>query len=636
MKFRFLTKIEGDPTSHANRVGAVVLGGMLVLLLLVLARVVQIQLMPEPQLLPHIQQRISRVPEPARRGDLLDRRGRPVAGTRIGYRLFVDPTRFEEPYAEKLHAIAEVTGEDVARVAERILSRVAQNEVRQRDGQSLIRYVSVGRVLNDAQMEMVSRLNIPGVHLERRSVRETPGLDLLGPLLGKVGVDHDGLLGAELSFDRAMRPVPGAMDYVRDARGRPLWVEATGYTPGTDGDEVRLSIDLTIQRIVREELERGLLDCDAAGARCVVLDPLSGEVLAMVDVVRDPADAIRWDNKRWQQVRNTGERVRWLIIPEDERREIHPAMARNRCVEDVYEPGSTFKPFMWAGVTARGLAKADEIINTEQGRWRTSYGRSLADVAAMAEQSWADVLINSSNIGMAKGTERLTHQQMHADVVRFGFGRPTGIGLPGEAAGLVTNARQWSKYTHTSVAMGYEVAVTPLQMLRAFSAFAREGPLAGTMPDLRIMAMPEGGLTGISNRVLPAEVATLTRRVMAGVGERLIARDRRWHPNDPAMHYSVFGKSGTALARRPGARGYLTDQYVSSFIAGAPLDHPRIVVVVVIDDPGPELRRKRMHYGTSTAGPVLLRITRRTLEYLGVPEDNAPANAPTNALQASR
>ncbi len=610
-----------DPSVRANRIGRLVLIAMLTVLLVVLLRVAQIQVHPEPQLLSHIQQRISSIPEPARRGDLLDRRGRLVAGTRIGQRLFVDPSLFDEPYAEKIHAIAEATGVSIGEVAERILNRVAENQRRADDGKPPIRYVSIGFVLNDAQLEMASRLDIKGVHLERRSVRETTGLDLLGPIAGKVGVDHDGLLGAERAFDRALVPTPGEMDYVRDARGRPLWVEAAGYTPGDDGAEIRLSIDLTIQRIVREELDKAILDLDAAGARCVVLDPLSGEVLAMVDVVREPPHAVRWNPNG--NANPTG-RVRWLIIPHDPNRELDPAMARNRCVEDVYEPGSTFKPFMWSSVTALALAKPEESINTENGQWRTSYGRAIADVVELPSQTWADVLVNSSNIGMIKGTERLSHPQMRDAVIRFGFGRATGIGLPGEADGLVTNARDWSKYSHTSVAMGYEIAVTPLQMLRAFSAFAREGPLAGTLPELRLIAMPEAGVTGLSSRALPAEVARLTRQVMSNVGTRLVERARRWYPDDPEFRYSIFGKSGTAIAKRPGARGYLTDQYVSSFIAGAPLEQPRIVLVVVIDDPGPELRRGRRHFGSSTAGPVVLRITQRTLEYLGVSPDRIP------------
>ena len=375
-----------------------------------------------------------------------------------------------------------------------------------------------------------------------------------------------------------------------------------------------------IQRIVVEELERGLEEADASGGRAIVLDPTSGEILAMVDAMRETPDAMAFTSEAFGEARRAGRFQRFRVIPEDPMRERFPELARSRCVVDVYEPGSTFKPFMWAAATERGLATPDNVIETHDGLWKTEYGRVLEDVHPAERQTWHEVLVNSSNIGMAQVTARMSHEQMRTDVLRFGFGRTTGIGLPGESPGLVTRARDWTKYTQTSVAFGYEIAVTPPQLARGFAAFARTGALAGTLPKLRLRAVgPEDeGEQATLERVVSPRTAELTRAAMAGVGARLLERYPRWKPGEPEFGYTLFGKSGTAKVARPDG-GYFERQYVSSFVAGAPVEFPRIVVLVVVDDPGPELRNQNRHFGSQVAGPVVVRITRRALEYLGVP-----------------
>jgi cell division protein FtsI/penicillin-binding protein 2 len=245
--------------------------------------------------------------------------------------------------------------------------------------------------------------------------------------------------------------------------------------------------------------------------------------------------------------------------------------------------------------------------------------------------TWREVLVNSSNIGMVKVTSRMSFADLRDGVVRFGFGKRTGIGLPGESTGIVTSAKAWSKYTQTSVATGYEVAVTPVQMVRAFSSFARTGELAGTLPPITLRAVPAdapGGGIAPGVRVLPPHIAELARDTMRGVTHNL---DQRITKKDESVHlrYEAFGKSGTAEIplgpppagkKRPkGSDGYFQDQYNTSFIAGGPVAEPRVVVLVVIDDPGPSLVASRRHYGAATAGPVVRRIMERTLSYLGVP-----------------
>jgi cell division protein FtsI/penicillin-binding protein 2 len=219
---------------------------------------------------------------------------------------------------------------------------------------------------------------------------------------------------------------------------------------------------------------------------------------------------------------------------------------------------------------------------------------------------------------MAMVAERLSHRQMQDAVRRFGFGAKTNCGIPGETAGIVTSPKQWKTYTQSSVAMGQEIAVTPLQMVRAFSAFARDG----TLPQLRIIAAGTDRPTALSpqssapspsliHRVIGLPVVLIAREAMKGVMEEGTGRAAQ------SQKYQMFGKSGTAQLPKRGGKGYHQDRYVASFIAGAPYADPRIVVLCVIDDPD----RKKGHFGGAIAGPVVRDVIDDTLMYLGVAPD---------------
>jgi cell division protein FtsI (penicillin-binding protein 3) len=448
-----------------------------------------------------------------------------------------------------------------------------------------------------------------------------PAGNLLAAVIGKVGVDGTGLAGVEAGYNEPLRERAGFVEPVLDARGNPLWVPPSGYAPSIPGAPVRLSIDLEIQRIVVEELERRVSELDAAGARCVVVDPETGEVLALADVVRTPDDLVEAGSEEHRRALAENRRVRVRTLKPDPVRAREPALSRVRCAVDVYEPGSTFKPFVWSMVVERGRVTPGEMLDTEGGVWTTGYGRTLRDVAERDEQSWSDVLVNSSNIGMAKGAERLEPTELREDVLRWGFGEATGLPVPGEAGGLVTSRADWTKLTQSSVPMGYEIGVTPLQMARAFSAFARAGNRAGEMPALTLEALTPGDpRLRVTQRVLRPSTAEAARGAMVEVARRMAERTPIWIPGEEPFGYSAFGKSGTAKSVSP-AGGYLERQYTSSFIGAAPAEHPRLVIVVVIDDPGPEVVRAGRYFGSMTAGPCLLRIARRSLRYLGVAPD---------------
>jgi cell division protein FtsI/penicillin-binding protein 2 len=506
----------------------------------------------------------------------------------------------------------------------------------------VIRYLPLTGVLTDDQADAVRALKVPGVTLERVPVREYPGGSTVAPLVGRLGVDANGTVGAEKLLADRLDGDPGRIRFVRDAAGRPLWIGAGDVTPAQHGEDIRLSIDLEIQRIAQEELFRGVHDTEAAGGRCVVLDPHTGEVLAMVDLLRPVPEAadypfVALGTKPTPGAPEYVPERRYKVIKDDKNRAIHPALGRNRCVESVYEPGSTFKAFVWAVITELGKVRPADVLDTENGYWITGYGREIKDVKARASQTWTDVLINSSNIGMGKGAERLSFAQLHAAVRRFGFGSKTGIGLPGESAGLVTSLPNWKITSQHSVAFGNEVAVTPVQMVRAFAAFAREGDAAGTIPPVRILAGDAPTREGdVVFRVLPPKIALLTRDALTRVAENMETSLANASPEEKHWRYAMFGKSGTskiAVGKPPegkrlphGVRGYLDKQYTASFLAAGPTESPRVVVLVIIDDPGPKLTHTNRAYGSLTAGPVNRRIMERTLTYLGVP--TSPGHEP--------
>lgn len=634
------------PGSRIDSTTAWVAAGLVLLLGVMFGRVVQLQVAPPEQLEAHRGERTSVVSEPGRRGDVLDRRGRVLAASRFGKRVFVDPTKFRSPPDADIMQLADALRLPVEQVGPPILSAMVHNAkvveltARGEDAPAARRYVPIGDVLTDGQEDVVRKLGIPGVHLETRAVREVVAEDASAALLGKVGTEQKGLMGAELMLDAKVQPTPGKLEFVRDARGQALWVAPGGYTPPQRGQDVRLAIDLELQRMAVEELERGVVEADAQGGRIVSMDPLTGEIVAMADIVRPTPDAVEYNwttlIARDKQYGGGAAGPRYRTIALDPRRAIHPALGRNRCIEDIYEPGSTFKPFMWSAATELGVVSPSEVFNTHGGQWVTPYGRGISDVTRRDSQTWTDVLINSSNIGMVQGLSRLTFAQMHDAVTKFGFGKITGIGLPGEASGLVTPLKRWSNYSQTSVAMGHEVAVTPVQMVRAFSVFARPGELSGTMAPVRMLAASdETPEVRVTRRILPVEIADLTRETMRGVTHNLDKVLAQRTPPEDNWRYELFGKSGTAEIpmttpppgkhRPKGSDGYFRGQYNASFIAGGPVEAPRLVTVVVIDDPGPELVKVRKHRGTGVAGPVVRRYMDRALAYLGVPASQSPA-----------
>ncbi len=682
--------------SRSNLIAWMLRIGTLLGLAIVVGRVIQLQMAPGEQLEGFIASRQTSQTLKSQRGDLLDRRGRVLATSSVGYRVIIDPVVLDQAMEKDPTALdrvivnlSSVMDEPAGDIATRIIKRLVSNkEIRAAQDQnpdvqtagfgsfsarstpissteragdkkptrSLSRYLPMGRALDQERTQLIREMqkagDLPSVTLEHTPVRVQTGEALVGSIIGKYGFTSDGtqrtgVLGAEKMFNEQLEGEDGSKTYVRDHKGRPLWVQRGAWVDSDKGQDVRLSVDLELQRMVYEQLELGVEQADASGGRAIVLDPNSGEILAMTDILReipDLAEVLWWDPESGEpraRMPEKKDQPRYKVIRNDPNRIKEPAMAYNRCLQDVYEPGSTFKPFAWTLAKTNGLLPDDEVFKiTEKSRKVEYANRWVTDVYTYPDlDNWDAVLRYSSNIGMYMATSRLEHSELRAMVRNLGFGSPTGIGLAGESSGIVTSSKNWSDFTQTSVGMGYEVAVTPIQMVRAFSVFARTGERAGTLPEVRLTAAGDRdkpGMLGdeiIVERVFSSEAALRTIAPMQEVADRMDRNTKRQYPDEPNPKYSMFGKSGTSqiamvppkgLKRPSGTKGYYEKQHYSSFIVAAPAHDPKIVVLVVIDDVGPERVANKHHYGSWVAGPVVRRIVEKALPYLGVPvEENA-------------
>lgn len=547
-------------------VGRIVLVLVSVAMLVLVGRVVQLQHQPPEPLAEAAGSRHSRQPLLARRGSLLDRRGRPLAVSRVGHRLFVDPALIDNHRHFAFH-LGHAIGADPASI-DQLLARYEGS-----------RYIVVDKLLDDEQAAVADAFDHPAVGLEPVLVRHYPQGVIAGQLVGFVGDEHRGLDGAEFIFNQRLDGEPGRAVYLRDHDRNPLQVAAADYQPPVDGDDVQLSIDVVIQSIAEDALAEVCRKHRADRGEAVVMHAGTGQVLAMANWPRyDPAD----------------------------RGNVPPAARRNRCVTDPYEPGSIFKPFVHAAATDAGVARPSEKIDcTDSGFYISPRGRRLRDAHGHGTLSWDDVLVFSSNIGMAIVGQRLGERRMHAAVRRFGFGSLTGSALPGESVGIVNPLGVWNHYSETSVPMGQEIAVTPLQMVRGFAAFAN----GGLVPSPSVLH--EHAERPIYQRAISQHTADHTRQVLRRVVTEGTGRRAR------SDKYRIWGKTGTAQVPDRVNGGYIDRAYTASFVCGAPLRRPAIVVLVVVHQPDPETG----YYGGLVSAPAARRIVERSLQYLGVPFD---------------
>jgi len=567
-----VTEVDRSP-ARVLLVGRVMIVLITVVLLALVGRVVQLQTNPEERLAAKVDSQQSSKRLSGRRGTILDRQGRVLATTRVASKLFVDPMLIVDhsSFSEK---VGYGLGYDPVDIELALAARPKS------------RYIVLDRRLDDDRTASLKNLNLPGLATDPFLVRDYPQGPLAGQLIGFVGADGKGLEGLEQVYDKRITATDGRVRYQRDARGRALWVNSGNYQKPKDGENLRLSIDAVIQSIAETQLAEAVQQYNAESGQLIVIDPSTGEVLAM-------ANYPSFDPTYFSKSK--------------------PELRRNRVVTDVFEPGSIFKPIIWAAMTQLEAADPNEMIDTTTtGVHRTSKGRRLRDARPHGVVTWDEVLIYSSNIGMAIVAERVGAQKLHEAMVRFGFGKPTGSGLPGEVGGVVHPLKKWTHYSVTSVPMGQEVSVTALQMVRAFSAIANGGVLL--TPTVTPVLGPGSELTPPGVRVLDQRVADYTRAVL----RRQVLEGGGQKANSKL--YDLFGKSGTSQLPNFKEGGYYQDRYVSSYIGGAPMESPRLVVGCFIHQPDKSIG----HYGGTVSGPAVMQVMEQSLMYLGVPTNAGP------------
>lgn len=497
------------------------------------------------------------LPLPAPRGSIYDRDGVPLASSREVFSVAIAPREIRDP-----EVVAALLQEHLGLTRQQASTHVGSART----------WIPLGGRFGPEVREALD--NVRGIHFERVQQRFYPNGDVARELLGPVGLDGVPQGGMELEFDSVLRGRSGLAVVRRDSRGRPLPGAMLRTLEPVSGRDLYLTIDHDLQEIAEQALREALERTGARGGELLLTDPGTGEVLAAVS-------------------RGNGGRARnW------------------RAVTEPYEPGSTIKPFTVAALLRIERARLADSIYAENGSYPL-YGRTLNDVKAHGWLTLEEALRHSSNIAIAKAGARLAADEHFVALRDFGFGSPTGVSYPAESGGRLRRPAQWTRQSAASLAIGYELSVTPLQMAMAYGALANGGKLLEPQLVREVRArdgrVERSYAPRLVRQVIPADVAGQLRRVLisavadgtgraAGMGQ-----------------FAVAGKTGTVRIAVNGQ--YKPGAYYASFAGFFPADDPQLVIVVKLDEP------RGTYYGGATAAPV----TRATLE-AALASRNTPLN----------
>jgi len=520
-------------------------------------------------------QHLETVVLPASRGTIFDRTGVELAIGEQATTVYADPRRVRDPRAVAT-AAASTLGVDADALYRQLTNRDSH-------------FVYVARKADPAKAALLEKRKLAGLGFYAEERRFYPQGAVAAHVLGYAGVDNRGLAGLELRLDSKLAGTPGGETRVIDALGNVI--DVRDQKPERDGRDAYLTIDHTIQANAEAVLRQTVSTWHAKGATAVVLDPRTGEVLAMADAPGYDANAFG---------------------------STPPSITRNRVTTDVYEPGSTFKLVTVAGTLSDGLV-------TPQTTFVLPGSIAVADrVIHDAEQrgtetmSVAKILSHSSNVGAITLAEKLGKDRLSRWIKRFGFGRATGVGFPGESAGFVLPPDQWSGSTIGNVPIGQGIAVTPVQMAAAYAAIANRGVWVRPHLVRRIQGKrpPRVLRRRIVSRGIAAELNAMLQNVVIGGTGTYAA----------VPGYKVAGKTGTA--QKPDETGgYSSTRYVASFVGMVPASNPRLVILVTVDEPHGQI------WGGVVAAPIFRDLARFSLQYLEVPPDAPELKASTSATQ---
>ncbi|MDD3528884.1 MAG: penicillin-binding protein 2 [Gallionellaceae bacterium] len=504
--------------------------------------------------------RIQRVLEiPAHRGMITDRRGEPLAISTPVESVWLNPAEAEASPAQ-IEALARRLG-----LAPRGLKSLFADKARS--------FVYLKRQLPPEAAAAALALGIKGVHATPEYRRYYPAGEVMGQVLGVTGVDDRGLEGLEFAYQDQLAGRPGAQRVARDRLGNVIEV-IEQLRPPKHGEDLTLSINLQLQYLAYRELAAAVAEHKARAGALVVLDAHTGEVLAMVSVPSyNP-------NNRASMSRSG---------------------SRNRVVADVFEPGSTMKPFVVAAALESGTVTPETRIDTGPG-WLMVGEKRIADVHPKGEIDIGEAIKVSSNVAAARIALDMKSADYWAVLRRAGFGTPPGAGFPGEAAGRLRHYETWRPIEKATMAYGHGLSASLLQLARAYCVFAGDGVL----PGLTVMKR-DAAVAG--ERVLSATTARTLRKMMEQV-----TQEGGTAPRARVMGYRVAGKTGTAHKADKG--GYAADKYIASFVGLAPVSAPRLVAAVMIDEPSGD-----EYYGGQVAAPVFAKVMAGALRFMAIAPD---------------
>ncbi len=516
-----------------------------------------------------------------KRGTILDRDGEPLAVSLEAQSVYARPRRLREP-------------ENIARGLAQILSLDRAGVERKLKKEKP--FVWLKRQITPKEAKKIKALNLAGVGMYYEPNRYYPQGQLAGQVIGFVGRDSQGLEGVELQYDAYIQGETGSSVIERDALGRRVLVRGVGEIQIPPGADIHLTLDTSIQHLVEKQLEAAVAKFRAKAGIALVVEPFTGEILALANYpFFNPNSFSRYSSRQW----------------------------RNRAVTDSFEPGSTFKTILAAAALEEGVVGKEDLFYCEFGKYSYA-GKTIHDSNEYGWLPFYKIIQYSSNIGATKVAEKLRKERYFKYIKRFGFGRLTGIDMPGEVAGLVRPPSEWSPIALATHSFGQGIAVTPMQLIMAYGAIANGGFLMRPFVVRRVVG-PEGEVLvanqpHVVHRVVSEKTARLLTSILKGV-----VSDGGTGVMASVEGFEVAGKTGTAQKPDLVHGGYAPRKRVASFIGFVPADDPRLVLLVLVDEPEVNV------YGGVVAAPVFGNIAGGVLRHLGVtPDKPEPLPLPTD------
>lgn len=552
-----------------------VLSGLAIAALALFWRAVDLQLLDDGFLAGQGDARHLRVAKlSAHRGAIVDRNGDPLAVSTPVDSVWVNPGEFAAA-TDRIAELAQLTGLKQSWLERRLSSNVGRE------------FVYLRRHMDPDAANAVMDAEFPGIYTQREYRRYYPAGEVVGHVIGFTDIDDNGQEGLELAYDEWLRGEPGAKRVLRDRLGQSIEDVESIRAPRA-GQSLQTSIDLRVQYLAYRELKRAFRDHNAQSGSAVVLDIKTGEVLAMAN----------------QPTFNPNNRVGY-----------EPQLYRNRAVTDIFEPGSALKPLVIAAALESELYTPDTIVNTSPGHLLIG-GWVIEDVRDFGRLNVTSVITKSSNVGATRIAMSLPADRLWSTLAGFGLGSLTASGFPGESAGLLNDPVHWRPITQATIAYGYGLSVTPLQLAQAFATIAADG-VRHPVTFQRLRRDPQS--VRVISETAATELLLMLETVITPAGTGIQAA---------IPGFRAAGKTGTA--RKAEIGGYSSDRYTSVFAGVAPVSHPRLAVVVVIDEPS-----AGQYYGGDVAAPVFSSIMSGALRLLAVPPDNLPAAKSSDLIQAA-